>query len=166
MAIISKRRIPVKHSLKVGISIFIVGILLIGIGSVLAISQKNYKKSLPKKQEKVPIVDHKNVDNNADKIKMDHITNDIVLSDVKIIQRDEIEAIIGYISNRGTQALTNVIVDISIVNSQQEVLETVSIFFETLPADQQKYYIESNMQKKGLIEADDYKLVIRPNNTQ
>lgn len=155
-----------KHSLKVGISIFIVGILLIGIGTTLAIGQKSFTKSLPKKQEKVPLVDQKNVDNSVDKIKMDHITNDIVLSDVKIIQRDEIEAITGYISNRGTQALTNVIVDISIMNSQQEVLETVSIFFETLPADQQKYYIESNMQKKGLIEADDYKLAIRPNITQ
>lgn len=149
-----------KNKTKIGLAVFIVGVILIGIGIFLSITASP-KNNSPKKENKTPVVDNKNIDNTSNKIAKDHVVDNVVLNDVKIIKRDEIEAMTGYVINQGEKDLTNIIIDISILDKQGEVLETVSVTFDTLPADKQKYYIESNMKTIGIVNADDYKVTIR-----
>lgn len=149
-----------KNKTKIGLAVFIVGIILIAIGIILIVTASP-KTDPPKKENEKPVVDNKNIDNNSNKIAIDHVVDNIVLNDIKIIKRDEIEAITGYVINQGEQDLTNIIIDINLLDKQGEVLETVSINFDTLPADKQKYYIESNMKTTGIVNADDYKVTIR-----
>lgn len=149
-----------KNKTKIGLAVLVLGFLLLGIGIFLIITATP-KNSSSKTENKTPVVDNENIDNTSNKIAKDHIVDNIVLNDIKIIQRDEIEVMTGYVINQGEQNLTNIMIDIDILDKQGEVLETVSIKFDTLPADKEKYYIESNMQKKGIVKADDYKVTIR-----
>lgn len=98
--------------------------------------------------------------NTSDTLKSNHDVNGIILNDVLFAKKGEYEVIRGYATNTTGADLENLGLLITALDANQQEVDSVTVVFEKLPADNQKYSFEAYMFNHGVINAVDYKAEI------
>lgn len=98
--------------------------------------------------------------NTSDTLNSNHDVNGIILNDVVFAKKGEYEVIRGYATNTTGADLENLGLLITALDANQQEVDSVTVVFEKLPADNQKYSFEAYMFNHGVINAVDYKAEI------
>ena len=150
------------------IILFIGAIVFLGVGAYFNFyskvnSDNKSKKDTKKFQEKVDLNKNEyekpsndDVINTSDTLKSNHDVNGIILSDVLFAKKGEYEVIRGNATNTTGTDIENLGLLIKILDANKKELDSVTVVFEKIPADNKKYSFEAYMFNNGSINAVDY----------
>lgn len=150
------------------IILFIGAIVFLGVGAYFNFfskvnSDNKSKKDTNNSQEKVDLNKNEyekpsndDVINTSDTLKSNHDVNGIILSDVLFTKKGEYEVIRGNATNTTGTDIENLGLLIKILDSNKKELDSVTVVFERIPADNKKHSFEAYMFNNGSINAVDY----------
>lgn len=150
------------------IILFIGAIVFLGVGAYFnlfskANSDNKSKKDTNNSQEKVDLNKNEyekpsndDVINTSDTLKSNHDVNGIILSDVLFTKKGEYEVIRGNATNTTGTDIENLGLLIKILDANKKELDSVTVVFERIPADNKKHSFEAYMFNNGSINAVDY----------
>lgn len=150
------------------IILFIGAIVFLGVGAYFNFyskvnSDNKSKKDTNNSQEKVDLNKNEyekpsndDVINTSDTLKSNHDVNGIILSDVLFTKKGEYEVIRGNATNTTGTDIENLGLLIKILDANKKELDSVTVVFEKIPADNKKYSFEAYMFNNGSINAVDY----------
>lgn len=150
------------------IILFIGAIVFLGVGAYFNFyskvnSDNKSKKDTNNSQEKVYLNKNEyekpsndDVINTSDTLKSNHDVNGIILSDVLFTKKGEYEVIRGNATNTTGTDIENLGLLIKILDANKKELDSVTVVFEKIPADNKKYSFEAYMFNNGSINAVDY----------
>ena len=150
------------------IILFIGAIVFLGVGAYFNFfskvnSDNKSKKDTNNSQEKVDLNKNEyekpsNDDgiNTSDTLKSNHDVNGIILSDVLFTKKGEYEVIRGNATNTTGTDIENLGLLIKILDANKKELDSVTVVFERIPADNKKHSFEAYMFNNGSINAVDY----------
>lgn len=150
------------------IILFIGAIVFLGVGAYFNFyskvnSDNKSKKDTNNNQEKVDLNKNEyekpsndDVINTSDTLKSNHDVNGIILSDVLFTKKGEYEVIRGNATNTTGTDIENLGLLIKILDANKKELDSVTVVFEKIPADNKKYSFEAYMFNNGSINAVDY----------
>ncbi len=150
------------------IILFIGAIVFLGVGAYFNFyskvnSDNKSKKDTNNSQEKVDLNKNEyekpsndDVINTSDTLKSNHDVNGIILSDVLFTKKGEYEVIRGNATNTTGTDIENLGLLIKILDANKKELDSVTVVFERIPADNKKYSFEAYMFNNGSINAVDY----------
>ena len=150
------------------IILFIGVIVFLGVGAYFNFfskvnSDNKSKKDTNNSQEKVDLNKNEyekpsndDVINTSDTLKSNHDVNDIILSDVLFTKKGEYEVIRGNATNTTGTDIENLGLLIKILDANKKELDSVTVVFERIPADNKKHSFEAYMFNNGSINAVDY----------
>lgn len=150
------------------IILFIGAIVFLGVGAYFNFyskvnSDNKSKKDTNNSQEKVDLNKNEyekpsndDVINTSDTLKSNHDVNGIILSDVLFTKKGEYEVIRGNATNTTGTDIENLGLLIKILDVNKKELDSVTVVFEKIPADNKKYSFEAYMFNNGSINAVDY----------
>ena len=126
-------------------------------------SDNKSKKDTNNSQEKVDLNKNEyekpsndDVINTSDTLKSNHDVNGIILSDVLFTKKGEYEVIRGNATNTTGTDIENLGLLIKILDANKKELDSVTVVFERIPADNKKHSFEAYMFNNGSINAVDY----------
>ena len=137
------------------IILFIGAIVFLGVGAYFNFfskvnSDNKSKKDTNNSQEKVDLNK-----NEYEKPSNDDV-NGIILSDVLFTKKGEYEVIRGNATNTTGTDIENLGLLIKILDANKKELDSVTVVFERIPADNKKHSFEAYMFNNGSINAVDY----------
>ena len=150
------------------IILFIGAIVFLGVGAYFnlfskANSDNKSKKDTNNSQEKLDLNKNEyekpsndDVINTSDTLKSNHDVNGIILSDVLFTKKGEYEVIRGNATNTTGTDIENLGLLIKILDANKKELDSVTVVFERIPADNKKHSFEAYMFNNGSINAVDY----------
>ena len=150
------------------IILFIGAIVFLGVGAYFNFfskvnSDNKSKKDTNNSQEKVDLNKNEyekpsndDVINTSDTLKSNHDVNGIILSDVLFTKKGEYEVIRGNATNTTGTDIENLGLLIKILDANKKELDSVTVVFERIPADNGKHSFEAYMFNNGSINAVDY----------
>lgn len=150
------------------IILFIGAIVFLGVGAYFNFfskvnSDNKSKKDTNNSQEKVDLNKNEyekpsndDVINTSDTLKSNHDVNGIILSDVLFTKKGEYEVIRGNATNTTGTDIENLGLLIKILDANKKELDSVTVVFERIPADNKKHSFEAYMFNNGSINAVDY----------
>ena len=150
------------------IILFIGAIVFLGVGAYFNLfskvnSDNKSKKDTNNSQEKVDLNKNEyekpsndDVINTSDTLKSNHDVNGIILSDVLFTKKGEYEVIRGNATNTTGTDIENLGLLIKILDANKKELDSVTVVFERIPADNKKHSFEAYMFNNGSINAVDY----------
>ena len=150
------------------IILFIGAIVFLGVGAYFNLfskvnSDNKSKKDTNNSQEKVDLNKNEyekpsndDVINTSDTLKSNHDVNGIILSDVLFTKKGEYEVIRGNATNTTGTDIENLGLLIKILDVNKKELDSVTVVFERIPADNKKHSFEAYMFNNGSINAVDY----------
>ena len=150
------------------IILFIGVIVFLGVGAYFNFfskvnSDNKSKKDTNNSQEKVDLNKNEyekpsndDVINTSDTLKSNHDVNGIILSDVLFTKKGEYEVIRGNATNTTGTDIENLGLLIKILDANKKELDSVTVVFERIPADNKKHSFEAYMFNNGSINAVDY----------
>lgn len=150
------------------IILFIGAIVFLGVGAYFNFfskvnSDNKSKKDTNNSQEKVDLNKNEyekpsndDVINTSDTLKSNHDVNGIILSDVLFTKKGEYEVIRGNATNTTGTDIENLCLLIKILDANKKELDSVTVVFERIPADNKKHSFEAYMFNNGSINAVDY----------
>ena len=150
------------------IILFIGAIVSLGVGAYFNFfskvnSDNRSKKDTNNSQEKVDLNKNEyekpsndDVINTSDTLKSNHDVNGIILSDVLFTKKGEYEVIRGNATNTTGTDIENLGLLIKILDANKKELDSVTVVFERIPADNKKHSFEAYMFNNGSINAVDY----------
>lgn len=150
------------------IILFIGAIVFLGVGAYFNFfskvnSDNKSKKDTNNSQEKVDLNKNEyekpsndDVINTSDTLKSNHDVNGIILSDVLFTKKGEYEVIRGNVTNTTGTDIENLGLLIKILDANKKELDSVTVVFERIPADNKKHSFEAYMFNNGSINAVDY----------
>ena len=150
------------------IILFIGAIVFLGVGAYFNFfskvnSDNKSKKDTNNSQEKVDLnkneyekTSNDDVINTSDTLKSNHDVNGIILSDVLFTKKGEYEVIRGNATNTTGTDIENLGLLIKILDANKKELDSVTVVFERIPADNKKHSFEAYMFNNGSINAVDY----------
>lgn len=150
------------------IILFIGAIVFLGVGAYFNFfskvnSDNKSKKDANNSQEKVDLNKNEyekpsndDVINTSDTLKSNHDVNGIILSDVLFTKKGEYEVIRGNATNTTGTDIENLGLLIKILDANKKELDSVTVVFERIPADNKKHSFEAYMFNNGSINAVDY----------
>lgn len=150
------------------IILFIGAIVFLGVGAYFNFfskvnSDNKSKKDTNNSQEKVDLNKNEyekpsndDVINTSDTLKSNHDVNGIILSDVLFTKKGEYEVIRGNATNTTGTDIENLGLLIKILDANKKELNSVTVVFERIPADNKKHSFEAYMFNNGSINAVDY----------
>lgn len=150
------------------IILFIGAIFFLGVGAYFNFfskvnSDNKSKKDTNNSQEKVDLNKNEyekpsndDVINTSDTLKSNHDVNGIILSDVLFTKKGEYEVIRGNATNTTGTDIENLGLLIKILDANKKELDSVTVVFERIPADNKKHSFEAYMFNNGSINAVDY----------
>ena len=150
------------------IILFIGAIVFLGVGAYFNFfskvnSDNKSKKDTNNSQEKVDLNKNEyekpsndDVINTSDTLKSNHDVNGIILSDVLFTKKGEYEVIRGNATNTTGTDIENLGLLIKILDTNKKELDSVTVVFERIPADNKKHSFEAYMFNNGSINAVDY----------
>lgn len=158
-----------KSNIKILVIILFIGaIVFLGVGAYFnlfskANSDNKSKKDTNNSQEKVDLNKNEyekpsndDVINTSDTLKSNHDVNGIILSDVLFTKKGEYEVIRGNATNTTGTDIENLGLLIKILDANKKELDSVTVVFERIPADNKKHSFEAYMFNNGSINAVDY----------
>ena len=158
-----------KNNIKILVIILFIGaIVFLGVGAYFnlfskANSDNKSKKDTNNSQEKVDLNKNEyekpsndDVINTSDTLKSNHDVNGIILSDVLFTKKGEYEVIRGNATNTTGTDIENLGLLIKILDANKKELDSVTVVFERIPADNKKHSFEAYMFNNGSINAVDY----------
>ena len=158
-----------KSNIKILVIILFIGaIVFLGVGAYFnlfskANSDNKSKKDTNNSQEKVDLNKNEyekpsndDVINTSDTLKSNHDVNGIILSDVLFTKKGEYEVIRGNATNTTGTDIENLGLLIKILDANKKELDSVTVVFESIPADNKKHSFEAYMFNNGSINAVDY----------
>ena len=158
-----------KSNIKILVIILFIGaIVFLGVGAYFnlfskANSDNKSKKDTNNSQEKVDLNKNEyekpsndDVINTSDTLKSNHDVNGIILSDVLFTKKGEYEVIRGHATNTTGTDIENLGLLIKILDANKKELDSVTVVFERIPADNKKHSFEAYMFNNGSINAVDY----------
>ena len=158
-----------KSNIKILVIILFIGaIVFLGVGAYFNLSSKansanKSKKDTNNSQEKVDLNKNEyekpsndDVINTSDTLKSNHDVNGIILSDVLFTKKGEYEVIRGNATNTTGTDIENLGLLIKILDANKKELDSVTVVFERIPADNKKHSFEAYMFNNGSINAVDY----------
>lgn len=158
-----------KSNIKILVIILYIGaIVFLGVGAYFnlfskANSDNKSKKDTNNSQEKVDLNKNEyekpsndDVINTSDTLKSNHDVNGIILSDVLFTKKGEYEVIRGNATNTTGTDIENLGLLIKILDANKKELDSVTVVFERIPADNKKHSFEAYMFNNGSINAVDY----------
>lgn len=158
-----------KSNIKILVIILFIGaIVFLGVGAYFNLfskvnSDNKSKKDTNNSQEKVDLNKNEyekpsndDVINTSDTLKSNHDVNGIILSDVLFTKKGEYEVIRGNATNTTGTDIENLGLLIKILDANKKELDSVTVVFERIPADNKKYSFEAYMFNNGSINAVDY----------
>lgn len=150
------------------IILFIGAIVFLGVGAYFNFfskvnSDNKSKKDTNNSQEKVDLNKNEyekpsndDVINTSDTLKSNHDVNGIILSDVLFTKKGEYEVIRGNATNTTGTDIENLGLLIKILDANKKELDSVTVVFERIHADNKKHSFEAYMFNNGSINAVDY----------
>ena len=158
-----------KSNIKILVIILFIGaIVFLGVGAYFNFfskvnSDNKSKKDTNNSQEKVDLNKNEyekpsndDVINTSDTLKSNHDVNGIILSDVLFTKKGEYEVIRGNATNTTGTDIENLGLLIKILDANKKELDSVTVVFERIPADNKKHSFEAYMFNNGSINAVDY----------
>ena len=158
-----------KSNIKILVIILFIGaIVFLGVGAYFNLfskvnSDNKSKKDTNNSQEKVDLNKNEyekpsndDVINTSDTLKSNHDVNGIILSDVLFTKKGEYEVIRGNATNTTGTDIENLGLLIKILDANKKELDSVTVVFERIPADNKKHSFEAYMFNNGSINAVDY----------
>ena len=158
-----------KSNIKILVIILFIGaIVFLGVGAYFNFfskvnSDNKSKKDTNNSQEKVDLNKNEyekpsndDVINTSDTLKSNHDVNGIILSDVLFTKKGEYEVIRGNATNTTGTDIENLGLLITILDANKKELDSVTVVFERIPADNKKHSFEAYMFNNGSINAVDY----------
>ena len=158
-----------KSNIKILVIILFIGAsVFLGVGAYFnlfskANSDNKSKKDTNNSQEKVDLNKNEyekpsndDVINTSDTLKSNHDVNGIILSDVLFTKKGEYEVIRGNATNTTGTDIENLGLLIKILDANKKELDSVTVVFERIPADNKKHSFEAYMFNNGSINAVDY----------
>ena len=158
-----------KSNIKILVIILFIGaIVFLGVGAYFNFfskvnSDNRSKKDTNNSQEKVDLNKNEyekpsndDVINTSDTLKSNHDVNGIILSDVLFTKKGEYEVIRGNATNTTGTDIENLGLLIKILDANKKELDSVTVVFERIPADNKKHSFEAYMFNNGSINAVDY----------
>ena len=158
-----------KSNIKILVIILFIGaIVFLGVGAYFNLfskvnSDNKSKKYTNNSQEKVDLNKNEyekpsndDVINTSDTLKSNHDVNGIILSDVLFTKKGEYEVIRGNATNTTGTDIENLGLLIKILDANKKELDSVTVVFERIPADNKKHSFEAYMFNNGSINAVDY----------
>ena len=158
-----------KNNIKILVIILFIGaIVFLGVGAYFNLfskvnSDNKSKKDTNNSQEKVDLNKNEyekpsndDVINTSDTLKSNHDVNGIILSDVLFTKKGEYEVIRGNATNTTGTDIENLGLLIKILDANKKELDSVTVVFERIPADNKKHSFEAYMFNNGSINAVDY----------
>ena len=158
-----------KSNIKILVIILFIGaIFFLGVGAYFNFfskvnSDNKSKKDTNNSQEKVDLNKNEyekpsndDVINTSDTLKSNHDVNGIILSDVLFTKKGEYEVIRGNATNTTGTDIENLGLLIKILDANKKELDSVTVVFERIPADNKKHSFEAYMFNNGSINAVDY----------
>ena len=158
-----------KSNIKILVIILFIGaIVFLGVGAYFNLfskvnSDNKSKKDTNNSQEKVDLNKNEyekpsndDVINTSDTLKSNHDVNGIILSDVLFTKKGEYEVIRGNATNTTGTDIENLGLLIKILDANKKKLDSVTVVFERIPADNKKHSFEAYMFNNGSINAVDY----------
>lgn len=158
-----------KSNIKILVIILFIGaIVFLGVGAYFNLfskvnSDNKSKKDTNNSQEKVDLNKNEyekpsndDVINTSDTLKSNHDVNGIILSDVLFTKKGEYEVIRGNATNTTGTDIENLGLLIKILDANKNELDSVTVVFERIPADNKKHSFEAYMFNNGSINAVDY----------
>ena len=158
-----------KSNIKILVIILFIGaIVFLGVGAYFNLfskvnSNNKSKKDTNNSQEKVDLNKNEyekpsndDVINTSDTLKSNHDVNGIILSDVLFTKKGEYEVIRGNATNTTGTDIENLGLLIKILDANKKELDSVTVVFERIPADNKKHSFEAYMFNNGSINAVDY----------
>mgnify|MGYP007097210282 CR=1 FL=1 len=136
------------------IILFIGAIVFLGVGAYFNFyskvnSDNKSKKDTNNSQEKVDLNKNEyekpsndDVINTSDTLKSNHDVNGIILSDVLFTKKGEYEVIRGNATNTTGTDIENLGLLIKILDANKKELDSVTVVFEKIPADNKKYLLK------------------------
>ena len=165
-----------KSNIKILVIILFIGaIVFLGVGAYFNLfskvnSDNKSKKDTNNSQEKVDLNKNEyekpsndDVINTSDTLKSNHDVNGIILSDVLFTKKGEYEVIRGNATNTTGTDIENLGLLIKILDANKKELDSVTVVFERIPADNKKHSFEAYMFNNGSINAVDYSAEITKN---
>ena len=145
-----------KSNIKILVIILFIGaIVFLGVGAYFnlfskANSDNKSKKDTNNSQEKVDLNKNEyekpsndDVINTSDTLKSNHDVNGIILSDVLFTKKGEYEVIRGNATNTTGTDIENLGLLIKILDANKKELDSVTVVFERIPADNKKHSFEA-----------------------
>ena len=158
-----------KSNIKILVIILFIGaIVFLGVGAYFNLfskvnSDNKSKKDTNNSQEKVDLNKNEyekpsndDVINTSDTLKSNHDVNGIILSDVLFTKKGEYEVNRGNATNTTGTDIENLGLLIKILDANKKELDSVTVVFERIPADNKKHSFEAYMFNNGSINAVDY----------
>ena len=158
-----------KSNIKILVIILFIGVIVfLGVGAYFNLfskvnSDNKSKKDTNNSQEKVDLNKNEyekpsndDVINTSDTLKSNHDVNGIILSDVLFTKKGEYEVIRGNATNTTGTDIENLGLLIKILDANKKELDSVTVVFERIPADNKKHSFEAYMFNNGSINAVDY----------
>lgn len=158
-----------KSNIKILVIILFIGVIVfLGVGAYFNLfskvnSDNKSKKDTNNSQEKVDLNKNEyekpsndDVINTSDTLKSNHDVNGIILSDVLFTKKGEYEVIRGNATNTTGTDIENLGLLIKILDANKNELDSVTVVFERIPADNKKHSFEAYMFNNGSINAVDY----------
>lgn len=158
-----------KSNIKILVIILFIGaIVFLGVVAYFNLfskvnSDNKSKKDTNNSQEKVDLNKNEyekpsndDVINTSDTLKSNHDVNGIILSDVLFTKKGEYEVIRGNATNTTGTDIENLGLLIKILDANKKELDSVTVVFERIPADNKKHSFEAYMFNNGSINAVDY----------
>ena len=158
-----------KSNIKILVIILFIGaIVFLGVGAYFNLfskvnSDNKSKKDANNSQENVDLNKNEyekpsndDVINTSDTLKSNHDVNGIILSDVLFTKKGEYEVIRGNATNTTGTDIENLGLLIKILDANKKELDSVTVVFERIPADNKKHSFEAYMFNNGSINAVDY----------
>ena len=158
-----------KSNIKILVIILFIGaIVFLGVGAYFNFfskvnSDNKSKQDTNNSQEKVDLNKNEyekpsndDVINTSDTLKSNHDVNGIILSDVLFTKKGEYEVIRGNATNTTGTDIENLGLLIKILDANKKELDSVTVVFERIPADNKKHSFEAYMFNNGSINAVDY----------
>ena len=158
-----------KSNIKILVIILFIGaIVFLGVEAYFNLfskvnSDNKSKKDTNNSQEKVDLNKNEyekpsndDVINTSDTLKSNHDVNGIILSDVLFTKKGEYEVIRGNATNTTGTDIENLGLLIKILDANKKELDSVTVVFERIPADNKKHSFEAYMFNNGSINAVDY----------
>ena len=158
-----------KSNIKILVIILFIGaVVFLGVVAYFNLfskvnSDNKSKKDTNNSQEKVDLNKNEyekpsndDVINTSDTLKSNHDVNGIILSDVLFTKKGEYEVIRGNATNTTGTDIENLGLLIKILDANKKELDSVTVVFERIPADNKKHSFEAYMFNNGSLNAVDY----------